>query len=261
MEKLNPITDILKRVVASGFIKNIRPMSALVVAPVGGGKTTTLQRFNINEQLLGLSDCTPYGLTKLLPEIRAKNIKHIIIYDLVEPMSRNKSTVNALIGFLNSLIEEGIFRISTGFMEIKEPLQLGLISCTTPSELRDKRRGWLGMGFISRMLPISYNYTSSDVIQILEIIAKQGIEDISYEKLKPKEKTIKSNPAISQQLIPYAQAIDKGLEKPLPFRRLKQLMSLLMSNALLRNDTRVTVQDMDWFKSISKWVNYDYNAL
>jgi hypothetical protein len=263
--KTSPILEILKRVVASGFVKNAFPLSAIVVAPVGSGKTTALKKIAFNDNILALSDVTPYGLAKLLPEIKAKNVKHIIIFDLVEPMSRNRQIVNSLIGFLNSLIEEGIFRISTGFIEIKEPIKLGLITATTKKELFDKRRGWLGIGFISRMLPISYSFTEVDVIQILEDLANQNIKDISYESLKLKEKNIKENPEINKLLIPYAQTIDstiaKGDDKPMPFRRLNQLKVLLMANALLNNRTEVTNEDFEWFKSVAKWINFEFNPV
>jgi hypothetical protein len=263
--KTTPILEILKRVVASGFVKNAFPLSAIIVAPVGSGKTTALKKIAFNDNILALSDVTPYGLAKLLPEIKAKNVKHIIIFDLVEPMSRNRQIVNSLIGFLNSLIEEGIFRISTGFIEIKEPIKLGLITATTKKELFDKRRGWLGIGFISRMLPISYSFTEVDVIQILEDLANQNIKDISYESLKLKEKNIKENPEINKLLIPYAQTIDstiaKGDEKPMPFRRLNQLKVLLMANALLNNRTEVTNDDFEWFKSVAKWINFEFNPV
>jgi len=264
MEKLTPIIEILKRIIASGFIKNESPLSALLIAPVGAGKTTALKKFFINNNILVLSDVTPYGLTKLLPEIEAKNVKHLIIPDLVEPMSRSRPIVNSLIGFLNSLIEEGIFRISTAFIEIKKPIKLGLISSTTIDELKDRRRGWLGIGFISRMLPISFNYTNIDIAQILENIASGKYTDITYETLKLKEKEIKGNEEIFKQLIPYSEQIDYALSKErkvIPFRRQKQLQILLKSNALLNDRDEVTKEDLEWFKSVRYWINFDFNPL
>ena len=203
-QKSVPILDILERIVASGFVKNGYPLSAVLIAPVGAGKTTNLKKIAFNENILALSDCTPYGIAKLLPEIRLKNVKHIIIFDLVEPLSRSHSVVNSLIGFLNSLIEEGIFRISTGFIEIKEPIKLGLITSTTVDELRDKRRGWLGIGFMSRLLPISFSYTQMDVINLLQDLASQKFEDISYEELKLQSKIIEDNSAVFSKLVPYS---------------------------------------------------------
>lgn len=260
MEKLQPIQEILERIIASGFVKNAKPLSGIVVAQVGAGKTVSVTQFVKNDNVLGLSDLTPYGLTKLLSEIKQKGVKHIIIFDLVEPMSRSRSVVNNLIGFLNSLIEEGIFRISTGFIEIKEPIRLGLITTTTRNELMDKRRGWLSIGFISRMLPISFAYSKVDVIQILEKIAKAEIEDIAYVKMKKRSKNIKTNPEVEKQLIPYATAIEEGSDA-LPFRRLKQLKVLLMSNALLKDRDEVTQEDFEWFQGVAKHINFEFNIL
>ena len=258
-KKIEPVIDILKRIVASGFIKNAEPLSALIIAPVGAGKTTNLKKISINKNILALSDVTPYGLTMLLGEIETKGITHLVIFDLVQPMSRNRSVVNNLIGFLNSLIEEGIFRISTGVMQIKKPVKLGLITCTTDKEIKDKRRGWLGIGFISRLIPISFKYTSTDVTQILEDLAEQKIKGIEYEKLKDKRKEIKENPTVFKMLIPYAEKMVS--EGALPFRNLKQLQVMLMANALLRGDNKVLKEDFEWFKSIVKYLNYDMHEL
>lgn len=258
-KKTQPVIDILKRVVASGFIKNAHPISAIIIAPVGAGKTFALQKMSINKNIMALSDVTPYGLTRLFNEIRMKGVKHIIIYDLVEPMSRGRAIVNNLIGFLNSLIEEGIFKIQTGFMEVKEPIKLGLITATTSTEITDKRRGWLSIGFISRLLPVSFNYSHSDVIQILDDLAKQQIRGITYEDLIVKEKEIKVNPEIFSKLIPYANQMKQ--DNALPFRQLEQLKILLMANALLRGDNKVTEDDFTWFKSIVNYLNYDLNNL
>ena len=48
-EKTSPIIEILKRIVASGFVKNAEPISAMIVAPVGAGKTTSLKKISINK--------------------------------------------------------------------------------------------------------------------------------------------------------------------------------------------------------------------
>lgn len=258
-KKTKPIIEILKRVVASGYIKNAEPLSCIIVAPIGAGKTTALRKMSINKNILALSDVTPYGFAKLLSEIRGKGITHIVIYDLVEPMSRSSSVVNSLIGFLNSLVEEGIFRISTGFIDIRERIKLGLITCTTENELKDKRRGWHGAGFISRLIPISFNYTNVDVIQILEDLANQKIKGILHEDLNLKSKSIKENPEIFRLLIPYAQGM--AIEEAKPFRNLKQLQVLLMANALLRNSDKVTQEDFNWFKSVANYLNYNMNHL
>lgn len=258
-EKTTPIIDILKRIIASGFVKNAEPLSALIVAPVGAGKTTNLKKIALNNNILSFSDITPYGLSLLLNEIKAKKITHIIIFDLIQPMSRSRSVVNNLIGFLNSLIEEGIFRIRTGFMEFAEPLKLGLITCTTDKELMDKRRGWLSIGFISRLIPISFSYTQTDIIQILEDFAEQKVKGIEYEALKLKTKEIKENSDIFKLLIPYSAKM--AVDGAMPFRNLKQLQILLMSNALLRGDNAVKEEDFEWFKSIVKYLNYNLNQL
>jgi hypothetical protein len=177
---------------------------------------------------------------------------------------------------MNALIEEGVYRIQTFYITIEDKVKIGLITSTTTQDFISKRSEWLSIGFINRMIPISYSYTEVDRIEILKKIANQQIEDIKEEKLSVIAKEIKPNPEIFNELIPYAQTIDKEfsipiekkngtytktIPKPEPFRRQKQLEILLMANALLNERDQVTQEDLEWFKSVARWINLDFNPL
>jgi hypothetical protein len=288
--KLQPILEVLKRIIASGYVKFedengkiVRhPLSCLLISNIGGGKTTLLKKTTeISEKgIIFTTDITPYGFWRIWSEhkedFRNGKITHIVIPDLTTPFSRNKTIVNHFVGFMNALIEEGIAHIKTFYITIEEPIQIGLITATTTSDFNLRKRGWLGIGFIQRMLPISFSYAKQDVFQILEDIAQHKIKGLETEKLRQHIKLINGNSEIETRLIPYALEIDSiydkttfktkskktyTIEKPEPFRRQKQLSLLLMANALLRGDNQIREQDFQWFKTVARWINFDFNPL
>ena len=171
MEQLTTIKEILKRVIISGYVTNAQPLSTILIAPAGAGKTATLKQFYINKNLLVATDITPYGFAQNFSEIKNKKVTHIIIPDLTQIFSRSDKIVNNTIGFLNALIEEGIYYIKTFYIELKEEIKLGLITSTTTADFFKRRKGWLGIGFLSRLLPITYQYATPTAIDILNKIA------------------------------------------------------------------------------------------
>lgn len=264
-DKTKGIVEILHRIVATGYITNGYPLSCIIIAPVGAGKTMAVKKIIYNNRLMGFSDFTPYGFAKCLTEIRARNIKHLVIFDLIEPLARNQSIASATLGFLNSLIEDSIFRISTGFIDIKEPIQMGLITTIPKPELSDGRRKLIRMGFLSRLLPISFDFSKGDIIEILYDMTLRGVKDYKQNEIKLQDREIKGNPIIFQRLIPFSQIIDTGKiigdNKILPFRRMEQLKLLLMANALINGRGEVMETDYEWFTTINRYINFEENYL
>ena len=61
-----------------------------------------------------MSDVTAYGIEwDYLPRVESREIRHIIIPDLLKALSRKESTVRTFVTLLNGLIEEGVSSVST----------------------------------------------------------------------------------------------------------------------------------------------------
>jgi hypothetical protein len=265
--KIEPVQEILKRVFASGYIKNAYPLSAIIVAGIGGGKTSVLKRFSCSETNKGIfiiSDVTAFGIVKsCYNELRNGKIRHIVIPDLITPMSKAKSTRDTFISFMNGLIEEGIMRIETYAVQVSEPIKCGLVTSIAKEDFLTgyRRDTWHKTGFISRMIPISYSYEQTDIIKILETI-HQGIKNGVSLELNLIDKEIKIDEKMANQLIPYAMNLGKELNDVYPFRQMKQFIILAMANALLEGRETVEQKDIDWVKETAcKYVNISFNPL
>ena len=105
---------VVELVLKSGYIKNADPLSLIISAPVGSGKTEIISQYRNCQGVLYISEATAYGIkSQYLEDIKSGNIRHIIIGDLLTPLSKQKKTRDDFIAFFNSLIEEGIISVHT----------------------------------------------------------------------------------------------------------------------------------------------------
>ena len=130
---MKPIVDIVETVLWTGWIEGHKPVSLILVAPPEEGKTTILQSVKYAKGIIYISDVTLYGLANKIIEHqnRREIVNHIVIPDLINPLSRQRAVSQALIAFLNALIEEGIAKIKTGSLIVEYPMQAGLITSIT----------------------------------------------------------------------------------------------------------------------------------
>jgi hypothetical protein len=154
MIDLQPLIDFVKLTIYTAYIDNVpKPNSVLIIAKPESGKTEALKKFIPNKNVAYLSDVTAYGIERdYLTKIESREIRHIIIPDLLKPLSRKESTVKTFVTMMNALIEEGIASASTYALRRTSEMHVkcGLITAITDGEFNDKRHGW------SRLVPVSH---------------------------------------------------------------------------------------------------------
>lgn len=106
---------------------------------------------------------------------------------------------------------------------------------------------------------MTYGYSATTKVKIYEHIATS--DDLKNTSLKniwlPKAPIrIKQNKKLNMKLIEIAMEQEKW-EKVYGFRRLEQLQTLLMANALKNYRTRVTKEDYDKIMELSKYINFE----
>lgn len=276
---INTILELLELVVLTGHIKGEQPVSALVSAPPEAGKTTMVMKFVTNEGLVVLTDCTAFGIMRDYGQSIAQGrVKHLVIPDLIRPMSRGKDTVHSLVAFLNALIEEGVVSISTyaehvGVQnpgnDVQIPVRCGLITTMARGILLDGRHHWARMGFMSRLLPISYTYNASTQVDIHRSIANRDYLSDSPIRLNlpPEDVEIRLQPPQTDDLVTLASGLNSiaatsnNPERVYGFRLQKHLQRLAMASALKHGRDIVTQEDVDYLRSLSGCINLEYYPL
>jgi len=273
------IIKLLELVVLSGHIKGEQPVSVLVTAPVEAGKTEIVMKYSQVSGCVALTDVTAYGIMRDYGQsIIAGKVRHLIIPDMIKPMSRGRDTVHSLIAFFNTLIEEGVLRISTYAERIgapsdgisletpQIPVRCGLIATMAQDVLLDGRHHWSRMGFMSRMLPISYTYNASTQLGIHRSIANRAyLSDTPIQLSLPSEDVeIRLESPQASDIITLASGLTSIItssnnpERVYGFRLQKDLQRLVMASALKEGRDTVAQADVDYVSSLVSCINLEY---
>jgi hypothetical protein len=190
-------------------------------------------------------------------------------------MSRGKDTVHSLVAFLNALIEEGVVSISTyaehvGVQNqegtVQMPVRCGLLTTMARGVLHDGRHHWARMGFMSRLLPISYTYNASTQLDIHKSIANRDyLSDAPVRLNIPADDVeIRLQSPQSDELITLASGSNSIItsanspERVYGFRLQKHLQRLAMASAVKHGRDIVSQVDVDYPRSLSGCINLEY---
>jgi hypothetical protein len=261
---------LIKLALLSAYIKNERPLSLLLSAPVEAGKTESIRMFAQNAGILYIADFTPTGFVrKYSQQIQTGQIKHILVPDLLSTLAKHYYSREKLITFLNSLTEEGLATVHTMFanMDIKAPHPIGLIGGVTKEKLEDSKIEWLKVGFLSRMLPVTWRYNQTTVREIMEYIFKRQyvFEQLVHlnpmgttEVLIAPKEARKLEKLADRLLNAYRQAA-KSPEDVYGFRYQRHFQRLAMASALEAGRHIVAQEDIDRVEDLSIHCNLDFN--
>jgi hypothetical protein len=160
----------------------------MIVAKPESGKTTAMKMYIKNKGIVYVTDCTAYGIQRdLLPKLVSKEVRTIIIADLLTPLSKAFKTKQAFIAFLNNLIEEGVAKITTYAMTWDKEVKANVITAVTDQAIEDGRHEWAKLGFLSRFIIFSYSYSMSTVVEILSSYSRHGLINDSVAFQLPNE--------------------------------------------------------------------------
>jgi len=279
---LKPLRDFIKYVLYSGFVENApRPVSALIVAEAERGKSTEARKWQ-GLGVMTLQDLTAYGIGRVVREMSEKDRKifhHIIVPDLEKIGSRNRVVREELLAMFRIVMDEGLQDVSTGRqkLHLEEPVVLGILMCTTPEDIGDRRSVFRTLSFQSRIIPFTYDYSDNLKIRILDYLDEE--EHTVKEKwvFKREEKAKVTLPKqYAEKLNPYAIMLARRLERfsrksPIKttnerdrligIRPKENLMTLLKSIALYHGSTVVKKEHFEEFKRLYRWMNYKFKEI
>jgi len=272
MLKTEELEHILRLVLLTPYIKGERPVSLLVSARVESGKTELVKKadLGIERGVAYMTDLTAWGLqTRYIDNIASGKVKTIVVPDLITPLSRSSDTVETLISFLNALIEEGVCEIQTyaKSIEMKIPARCNIVTSIAKEFLDDKRHRWTKTGFMSRVIPVSYEYGTSTVLNIARSITKREYrEETKFGNLEIPREEVEINLPLPiatnvAQLAP--RIIDAGnyANRLYGFRLQKQLQTLCMAEAMLNGREEVSESDFDTIVELGDFMNFNYRQI
>lgn len=274
---IQPLIDITSLTLQSAFVKDsvdgYRPASLLLIAKPESGKTTTISKFHSLSFVYFVNEITVKTLVdKVLKRIETREIRFILIPDILNCVKKQMYTREPLLHTLKSLVDEGVMSIQTPYKDYsyKSPIKAGLVTAITRSDLyafqgryslyEDLKR----YGFLSRMIPFTYQYPIDKVVKIFEYIQSGKAE--GYSVVIPKLRVFKKEREFQpdKELFKYLEIISRDLASysdSYGLRVQKNLQKLCYANALMNNRDHVTREDIDKVLYLGRWMNFQFNPL
>ncbi len=251
---LLPIAYSLELAIYSAYVEPYDPLSLLLIAPVGSGKTELLKAYSANKGLTLYNDFTAYGLLSLLGQIQVGMIRHVMVADLVRLTARGNPVWHQILLTLNALIEEGVQNIDTFHIRFHSPtpVKAGVIAALTTGEWKARRRQWIRLGFLSRAVPVSYHLAPEDIQRGEEAIykAEQAFKPV---KLNFPEKPIAVQvpEKLREALKRLGRVIAAVNRDETRFRSQRHILAMAKASALRNSRTEVAEEDLSLLKALS----------
>jgi hypothetical protein len=251
---LLPVKHCVELALFSPYAKGSHPLSLLIIAPAGSGKTELLKAYANNRGVVFYNDFTSYGLYQLLTQVQAGLVRHVLVGDFVRLLARGRAIVREVIATLNALVEEGVQNVETFFVRFHspKPVKAGVIAALTTDEWRARRDQWIKVGFLSRALPVSYVLAPEDVLRG-EGLIYEGKEAFRPIKLKlPSETVDVVIPEPRREELRRLGRVLAAVNCDEPgFRSHKHVIAMARASALREDRSEVAEEDVSLLKALS----------
>ena len=255
---LQDVEELIAYTLWSAWVKDVRPLSLMIIAKVESGKTETVNQFIWNKGVLVMTDLTYWGLLhKYGEQLMSGEINHIIIPDMIVPINRATDTVNSLIAFLNALTEEGVREITTYAMpdglNLTNPIRAGIITTIARKDFDKWKERWSAVGFTSRFLPVCYDYSEATRDEIFNALIFRRATSVEIKLNFPETpQYVFLPPGIATSTTQYSKPLGAAIET-YGFRAQRQLQTLMMSRALSQGRDTVNKDDFDKIVELSDY--------
>lgn len=242
MVGLEQVIDLVTAVLWSGQVEGERPLSLILVAPPGSGKTSVLELVEC-ETAKFFSDFTSREVKSALGE--NASLTHLMLGDFLSLFGHSKGTVKLSINLVSRLTGDTIRQKPWTGEEIK-PKKMGLITAIPPDDLnkREIRSHVRSGGFASRFIMAKYNY-SQEAIEKGHKFIREG----KYRSAKPFEIQIKQGSILVEVPLKIAMQLDALSRQikndPIGFRAHHHIRTLACSIARMHARNVVTEKDYE----------------
>ena len=265
MIKMGPVDLVLHLVLATGHLEGRRPVSLLVVAMPGTGKSEILLRYSEYPCMMTTTYTSfPRIINLYGADIVSGKLHHMLFPDFGLYSSRPKWIAASELAALGSLIEEGVVNWGTQRVNfhMNAAFGVGIIASATPRTLGEIR-GLAPSGFFSRFLKFFYQYSEETGQSIRSGIRGRLQTKFPKDVRHPMQRfRVTANPEIlrefeDQNLI----ALLKDPEDAQGLRIQQQLESLAMAQTLLRGGREVEHADVQLVMDLCRYFrNYVHES-
>ena len=257
--QMHVLMDFLKLIIWTGQLIDERPISCVIVAPVGSGKTTVLQSLVCKETAF-MTDLTSRPLSVIVTG--PDEVTHILLGDFLSVFGHKESTVKLTLQTIARLTGETLELDPFGGRPIK-PRQMGLITAIPPEEFNGKTisKHFNHGGFASRFVVLKYSYKASTIAAIHRYIAANKYAENGFKPfiMANTGKTIVS---ISSKISDLIKDFGMNLKQDeLGFRVHRHLRALVKAEARRNCQSNVTMAHFERVQSYCEFFTSEGKAI
>lgn len=242
---LEAVIELVTAILWSGQLDGERPLSMILIAPPGTGKTSILEFMQCDTSFF-FSDFTSREMKNAIGGNPA--LTHLMLGDFLSLFGHAKGTVKLSINLLSRVTGDTIRQKPWSGEEIP-PRRMGFISAIPPEDLdkREIRSHVRSGGFASRFIFAKFNYSHETIERIHKFI-REG----KYRHTKPTVVEIKTGASVIEVPLKIANEIDilsrRIKNDPVGIRAHHHLRTLAC--AITRMNKRNTVTQKDYDKLV-----------
>lgn len=251
------VESLVQSVALSHLVKGYSRCSLLLLAAPESGKTTIANAANA-KHVCRVAVITGRSILKEVAD--NKDTEFLLFNDLTAVRAMSATAVALLVVILNQITQGEKGKVAFAGKDTEEiDRTIGILGCMPFATFVDHRARWKELGFISRMIPFSYEYGNDLVATI-----KDAIDEGNHrERAQPTRKMPKaprrqvsvqmpSNITVKVRRLADAKATELG---NLGIRLLQNYHTLIRAHALLNKRTRVTMEDWKFLKEVDQFVS------
>jgi hypothetical protein len=242
--QLNALNDFLRLLVWTGQLADERPVSAIVIAPAGTGKTTLLESVKC-EQAEFVGDLTSRPISTLVKG--SDKITHILLGDMLSIFGHKTATVKLTMRLISQMTGEKLLHDPFTGESIK-PRSLGLITAIPPKDYAKEKKRIEDGGFLTRFIEIRYSYKTSTIAAIHRWIQQNKYTEPvkPFFLAMPGQQVITINKELSDEIKDFGLSLKHD---PIGFRIHRHLRALVKASARRNNLPVARHQDLEIVKS------------
>lgn len=250
------IEELCQSIAYSHLVKDYSRGSLLLLAAPENGKTTIAATASC-KHVCRIAVISGRSILKEVNE--HKHTEVLLFNDLSSVRALSAPATALLVVILNQLTQDERGKIAFAGQsseEIDRPV--GMIACCPFATFTDHRARWKEMGFVSRMIPFSYQYGDELVANIKDLIDNGSHRAKSPTRKMPRLGSrpvrIGMSPALTKHVRHLADARAKTLGQ-LGIRLLQNYHVLIRAHALIFGRRTVIKEDLDFLRAVDRYVS------
>lgn len=239
------MSELVRMFAMTGWLKNARAQSMMLVSEPGNGKSELLERFMQNGWLEYASDMTSQGLHPILKQMQRGATTHIFATEFQKFLARKTATAEATVGLMCQMMEEGVRQVRIGQQVVDfGGAQGGLIGAITHKTADVWKNALNEFGFWSRCAAFEWEMSQDELRGVMTRISlgdKSDLEPIVM--VIPRTKIVVDFPAaLSSQ---FEDFVTMRMKAHTVLRVFMRFRALAMACALLDGRDVVHARDVE----------------